>query len=260
MTHKSPSQDSGSTIRRGIKIISATAPDNIYNPSGKGHALAKELGQGVSHSASSPIVDGKPVLTLPPRPSRMTSSKSRNLAGGSQSNLAQGATSYLSSVKCPDMELFQEDGSFMTEVSSLDEEEEPDWDSQEEEELLDEAVPQDDEVVGGSYAGTSKHIPSRVSKGQSHQASFPYQDYRFESSRIPERGSRRSSSAQGSAAAAVPEHNTARPGIRGNVSRGAHGDAVRGQQPYQQPLDGAHGNHPRQPNRGWDGAHGNHPR
>ena len=44
VTPSSPSQDSGSTIRRGIKIISATAPDNIYHPLGRGHAIGKGLG------------------------------------------------------------------------------------------------------------------------------------------------------------------------------------------------------------------------
>ena len=260
--HKSPSQESGSTIRRGIKIISATAPDNIYHPSGRGHALAKELGQGVSHSASSPMVEGKPVLTLPPLPSRMTGSKTWSTVGGSQSNLAQGAISYISSVppaKCPDMETFQEDGSFMTEVSSLGGEEEPDWESPDDEELPHEAVPPEDELSGGSHAGLSGHISSRVSNSQqshvcgefsnqhSQQASFPYRDYRLESSRIPHRGNHRSGSAQGSAVA-VPEHN--RP--RGNA---VSGEVHRGE-PYQLPLDGAEGNHPRCPNQDWDGAHG----
>ena len=265
VTHKSPSQESGSTIRRGIKIISATAPDNIYHPSGRGHALAKELGQGVSRNTSSPMVEGKPVLTLPPIPSRMTSSKTRSMAGGSQSNLAQGATSYISSVppvKCPDMEIFQEDGSFLTDVSSLGGEEEPDWESPDNEELLDEAVPLEDELGGESYAGVSKHVSLRVSNSQqshpcgevpnqrSRQAAFPYRDYRFESSGIPKRGNRMSGSTQGSAAA-VPEHNRG----RGNA---VSGEAFRGK-PYQTSLGGAQGNHSRWVNQDWDGAHGYHP-
>ena len=214
VTHKSPLQDLGSTIQCGTKIISATSPYNIYHPSGKGHALAKELGQGVSCSGSSLIIEGKPVLTLPPRPLQMVSSKSLNVAGGSQSNLAQGATSYLSLVKCPDMELFQEDGSFMMEVSSLGGEEEPDWDTSSEKELLDEAAPPE-ELVRGSYAGVSKHISSGEANKQLHQSSFPYQDYRLESPRVLKRGSHQSGSAQGSAVA-VPEHNLTASRGRGN--------------------------------------------
>ena len=225
VTPSSPSQDLGSTIWRGIKIISATAPDNIYHPSGRGHAIGKGLGQGVSHSASSPIVGEKPVLTLPPRPSRTTSSKSQNLPAGSQSNFAQGATSYLSSVKCPDMELFQEDRSFMTEVSLLGGEEEPAWDTSGEEELLDEAAPPK-ELVGGPYAGVSKPISSSMAREPLHPVSFPYQDYRFESSKIPKRDSCQSGSAQGSAVA-VPDYNSTASRGRGNLSGEAHRGAPR---------------------------------
>ena len=89
--------------------------------------------------------------------------------------------------------------------------------------------------------------------------SFPYQDYWFESSKTPKRGSCQSSSAQ-SSAVAVPEYNLTASRGRGNLSGEAHRGAPRvSQQPYQQPRDGAHGNCPWQPNPDWDGAHGNHP-
>ena len=88
--------------------------------------------------------------------------------------------------------------------------------------------------------------------------SFPYQDYQFESSKIPKRGSCQSGSAHGSAVA-VPEYNSTALRGRGNLSGEAHRGAPRvGQRPYQQPWDGAHGNRPWQPNPDWDGAHGNH--
>ena len=176
----------------------------------------------MSHSTSTPIIGEKPVLTLPPWPSRMTSSKSQNLPAGSWSNLAQGAMSYLSSVECPNMELFQEDGSFMTEVSSLGEEEEPAWDTSGEEELLDEATPPE-ELVGGSYAGVLKPISSSMAREPLCPVSFSYQDYWFKSSKIPKRGSRQSGSAQGSAVA-VPEYNLRE---RGNLSGEAHRGAPR---------------------------------
>ena len=68
-----------------------------------------------------------------------------------------------------------------------------------------------------------------------HPVSFPYQDYRFESSKIPKRGSHQSGSAQGSAVA-VPEYNLTASRGRGNLSGEAHRGAPRvGQQPYQQP-------------------------
>ena len=128
----------------------------------------------------------------------------------------------------------------MTEVSSLGGEEEPAWDTSGEEELLDEAATPE-ELVGGSYAGVSKPISSSVAREPLHPVSFPYQDYRFENTKIPKRDSHRSSSAQGSAVA-VCEYNLRE---RGNPSGEAHRGAPRvGQQTYQQPQDGAHGNHP----------------
>ena len=93
MAQKSPSQESEGTIQRGLQIISATTLD-VYQPSARAHAIARELGQGV--------------LTLPPVPSRVSSKQAINM-GGSLSNIAQGATSYISSVpqvNCPDMEIF----------------------------------------------------------------------------------------------------------------------------------------------------------
>ena len=80
--------------------------------------------------------------------------------GGSLSNVAQGATSYISSVpqvNCPDMEIFREDGSFMTDetnVSSLDDESE--GSGPDEEEVPDEAIPLGDEFIEGSYSGAIK--------------------------------------------------------------------------------------------------------
>ena len=47
MAQKSPSQESGGTIQWGLQIISATTRDNVYQPSARAHAIARELGQGV---------------------------------------------------------------------------------------------------------------------------------------------------------------------------------------------------------------------
>ena len=57
MAQKSPSQESGGRIRRGLQIISATTRDNVYQPSARAHAIARELGQGVPHSVGSPTVE-----------------------------------------------------------------------------------------------------------------------------------------------------------------------------------------------------------
>ena len=203
MAQKSPSQESGDTIRRGLQIISATTWDNVYQPSAWAHAIARELGQGVLHSVGSPTGEGKQLLTLPPVPSRVSSKQAINM-GGSQSNIAQGATSYISSVpqvNCPDMEIFREDGSFMTDetnVSSLDESEESGPD---EEEVPDEAIPLGDEFIEGSYSGAIKlglenPVPLKTSsshKSRSHveiplqnpkKSSGPYQDYRLDNTKI----------------------------------------------------------------------------
>ena len=98
----------GGTIRWGLQIISATTRGNVYQPSARSHAIARELGQGVPHSIGSPAMEGKQCLTLPPVPSRVSSKQAVNLEG-SQSNVAQGAVSYISSVpqvNCPDMDIF----------------------------------------------------------------------------------------------------------------------------------------------------------
>ena len=109
--------------------------------------MARELGQGVLPNASSPTVNSKRVLTLPPVPSRIAGK--HDGGGGSQGNVPQGAISYISSVPqapCPDMEIFRGDASYMTDVSSVDGG--SDGISQDEEELPDEAVPHADELVG----------------------------------------------------------------------------------------------------------------
>ena len=159
MAQKSPSQESGGTIRRALQIISATTRDNVYQPLARAHAIARELGQGVPHSVGSPAVEGKQLLTLPPVSSRVSSKQALNM-GGSLSNVAQGATSYISSVpqvNCTDMEIFQEDGSFMTDetnVSSLDDESE--GSGPDEEEVPDEAILLGGEFIEGSYSGAIK--------------------------------------------------------------------------------------------------------
>ena len=113
----------------------------------------------------------------------------------------------------------------MMEVSSLGGEEEPAWDTSGEEELLDEAAPPE-ELVDGPYAGVSKPISSSMAREPLRHVFFPYQDYRFESSKIPMGGSHQSGGAQGSVVA-VPEYNSTAFRGRGNLSGEAHRGAPR---------------------------------
>ena len=240
MAQKSPSQEPGGTIRRGLQIISATTQDNVNQPSARAHAIARELGQGVPHSVGSPTGEGKQLLTLPPVPSRVSSKQAINM-GGSQSNIAQGATSYISSVpqvNCPDMEIFREDGSFMTDetnVSSLDESE---GSGPDEEEVPNEAIPLGDEFIEGSYSGAIKlglENPVPLKTSSSHKScsrveippqgpkkfSGPYRDYRLDNAKNPKHTSK---VAKGSATA-VPQQSMTMPVILGNAT-GVVGNAL----------------------------------
>ena len=244
------------------------------------------MGQGVPHSASSLTGEGNQFLTLPTVPSRVTKKQAGNVDAGFQGNVPQGAISYISSipqVNCPDMQIFQEDRSYMTDetdVSSLDESE---WASPEEEEVPDEAIPLGGELVGESYMGVTKSgvekpVPIKASsshKSRSHmeiaqnpkKSSLPYQDYRLDNSKNLSKANRQAKVAKGSAAA-VPQQSMTMPANIGNAARGA-GNILEGgqglpvyslsghpdltqyvqqvvQQTVQQ-VSGAQGNHPQQP-------------
>ena len=107
----SPSQASEGTIQHGIKIITENAPFSVYHPPDTSHTMAKELERGIPCSASSPTVGIKQAPNLPPIPSRITGTGMKNFQVGSQQNLAKGVSSQ---VNCPDMEIFREDRSFIT--------------------------------------------------------------------------------------------------------------------------------------------------
>ena len=74
----------------------------------QGHMLLLGSWGREFRSVGSANVEGKQLLILPPVPSRVSSNQAINM-GGSLSNVAQGAISYIYSVpqvNCPDMEIF----------------------------------------------------------------------------------------------------------------------------------------------------------
>ena len=200
------------------------------------------------HSDGSPTVEEKQLLTLPPVPSRVSSKQAINMEG-SLSNVAQGATSYISSVpqvNCPDKEIFRGDSSFMTDetnVSSLDDESK--GSGPDEEEVPDEAIPLGDEFIEGSYSGAIKlglenPVPLKTSsshKSHSHveipppdpkKSSGPYPDYQLGNTKNPDKAKCTSKVTKGSASA-VPQQSMTMPVILGNA-KGVVGNALEGGQ------------------------------
>ena len=114
------------------------------------------------------------------------------------------------------------------------------------------------------------------------KSSGPYQDYRLDNAKNPDKAKRTSKVTKGSATA-VPQQSMTMPVILGNAT-GVVGNALEGgqgvpiysvvghpnltqyvmapqavPQQYQQ-EGGAQGIHPQQPSQSWDGAQDNHPR
>ena len=154
------------------------------------------------------------------------------------------------------------------------------------------AIPLGDEFIEGSYSGAIKlglenPVPLKTSSShKSHlhveippqnpkKSSGPYQDYRLDNAKNPDKAKRTSKVTKGSATA-VPQQSMTMPVILGNAT-GVVGNALEGgqgvpiysvvghpnltqavPQQYQQ-VGGAQGIHPQQPSQSLDGAQGNHP-
>ena len=138
--------------------------------------MAKELERGIPCSASSPTVGIKQAPNLPPIPSRITGTGMKNFQVGSQQNLAKGVSSQ---VNCPDMEIFREDRSFITDdkaqVSPIHGDAE--WLNQDGEELPCGATPQV-EPVRQLVSSTAKQAPmlSSTSKKPPFHPKLPNQN------------------------------------------------------------------------------------